>query len=188
MDFITQFPLSNNFDSTLVVVDRFSKMEIFISTYQTITSLELAQIFIRNFISKNVIPVNIVSDRCYLVFSPFWTNLYQKFKISRNFSTAFHPETYGKTERVNHILEQYLWMYVSYYQDDWNTWRPLSEFAYNNAGHSSTKQSLFFTIYGRNPRFDSIYISQDSPAAKLSTTPISTTTSQKRIRVINPDI
>ncbi|MBW0550117.1 hypothetical protein O181_089832 [Austropuccinia psidii MF-1] len=42
MDFITQLPLSNNFDSTLVVVDRFSKMEIFIPTYGTITSLELA--------------------------------------------------------------------------------------------------------------------------------------------------
>ncbi|MBW0472292.1 hypothetical protein O181_012007 [Austropuccinia psidii MF-1] len=46
MDFITQFPLSNNFDSILVVVDRFSKMEIFIPAYGTITSVDLAQIFI----------------------------------------------------------------------------------------------------------------------------------------------
>ncbi|MBW0528632.1 hypothetical protein O181_068347 [Austropuccinia psidii MF-1] len=28
---------------------------------------------------------------------------------------------------------------------------------------------LFFTIYGRNPRFDSIKISQDTPSGKLST-------------------
>ncbi|MBW0566963.1 hypothetical protein O181_106678 [Austropuccinia psidii MF-1] len=28
---------------------------------------------------------------------------------------------------------------------------------------------LFFIIYGRNPSFDSIYISQDSPEGKLST-------------------
>ncbi|MBW0572504.1 hypothetical protein O181_112219, partial [Austropuccinia psidii MF-1] len=46
MDFITQLPLSNNFDSILVVVDRFSKMAIFIPTYGTITALDLAQIFI----------------------------------------------------------------------------------------------------------------------------------------------
>ncbi|MBW0504543.1 hypothetical protein O181_044258 [Austropuccinia psidii MF-1] len=46
MDFITQFPLSNNFDSILVVVDIFSKMAIFIPTYGTITALELGQIFI----------------------------------------------------------------------------------------------------------------------------------------------
>ncbi|MBW0593904.1 hypothetical protein O181_133619 [Austropuccinia psidii MF-1] len=60
-------------------------------------------------------------------------------------------------------------MYVSYHQDDWHTWLPLAEFAYNNAEHSSTKQSPFFTIYGRNPSFDSIHISQDTPAGKLST-------------------
>ncbi|MBW0492957.1 hypothetical protein O181_032672 [Austropuccinia psidii MF-1] len=93
----------------------------------------------------------------------------QQLKISRDISTAFHPETDGQTERVNHILEQYLWMYVSYHQDDWHTWLPLAEFVYNNAEHSSTKQSPSFTIYGRNPSFDSIHVSQDSPAGELST-------------------
>ncbi|MBW0506000.1 hypothetical protein O181_045715 [Austropuccinia psidii MF-1] len=60
-------------------------------------------------------------------------------------------------------------MYVSYHQDDWHTWLPLAEFAYNNAEHSSTKKSLFLTIYGRNPSFESIQISQDTPAGKVST-------------------
>ncbi|MBW0482576.1 hypothetical protein O181_022291 [Austropuccinia psidii MF-1] len=60
-------------------------------------------------------------------------------------------------------------MYVSNHQDDWHTWLPLAEFSYNNAEHSSTKQSPFFTIYGRNPSFDSIHISQYSPAGKLTT-------------------
>ncbi|MBW0469695.1 hypothetical protein O181_009410 [Austropuccinia psidii MF-1] len=55
-------------------------------------------------------------------------------------------------------------MYVSYHQDDWYTWLSLSEFSYNNAEHSSTKQSPFFTIYGRNSSFDSIHISQESPS------------------------
>ncbi|MBW0524514.1 hypothetical protein O181_064229 [Austropuccinia psidii MF-1] len=60
-------------------------------------------------------------------------------------------------------------MYVTSHQDNWHTWLPLSEFCYNNAEHSSTKQSPFFTIYGRNPSFDSIQISQDTPAGKVST-------------------
>ncbi|MBW0545257.1 hypothetical protein O181_084972 [Austropuccinia psidii MF-1] len=169
MDFITQLPLSSTFDSILVVVDRFSKMAIFIPTYSTITPLDLAQIFIGNFFSKHGLPRSIVSDRGSLFVSSFWTQLCQQLKISRDLSTAFHPETDGQTERVNQILEQYLWMYVSYHQDDWHTWLPLAEFAYNNAEHSSTKQSPFFTIYGRNPSFDSIHISQDSTAGKLST-------------------
>ncbi|MBW0516430.1 hypothetical protein O181_056145 [Austropuccinia psidii MF-1] len=59
-------------------------------------------------------------------------------------------------------------MYFSYHPDDWNTWLPLAEFAYNNSDHSSTKQSLFFTVCGRDPQSDSVHITQDTPAGNLS--------------------
>ncbi|MBW0556109.1 hypothetical protein O181_095824 [Austropuccinia psidii MF-1] len=147
MDFITQLPLSNNFDSILVVLDRFSKMAIFIPAYGTITALDLAQIFISHVFSKHGLPVSIVSDRGSLFVSSFWTQLCQNLKISRDISTSFHPETDGQTKRVNQILEQYLWMYNIHQQIN----------------------HLFFTIYGRNPSFDSVHISQDSPAGKVST-------------------
>ncbi|MBW0476013.1 hypothetical protein O181_015728 [Austropuccinia psidii MF-1] len=169
MDFITQLPLSNNFDSILVVVERFTKMEIFIPAYSVITALDLAEIFISHVFSKKFLPVIIVSDRGPLFVSSFWIQLCQQLKISRDHSTAFHPETDRQTERVNQIIEKYLWMYVIYYQDDWHTWLPLVSFSYNNAEHSTTKQSPFLTIYGRNPRFESIHISQDTPSGKLST-------------------
>ncbi|MBW0485948.1 hypothetical protein O181_025663 [Austropuccinia psidii MF-1] len=84
-------------------------------------------------------------------------------------SNAYHPETNGKKERVNQILGQNLWMYVSYHQDDWHTCLPLAKFAYNNSDHSSTKQPLFFTVYGRDPQFDSAHITPDTPAGELST-------------------
>ncbi|MBW0523840.1 hypothetical protein O181_063555 [Austropuccinia psidii MF-1] len=169
MDFITQLSMSNSFDSILALVDRFSKMEVFIQTRSSITSLDLANLFIKNIFSKHGLPSSIVSERGSLFVSSFWTNICQQLKISRDLSTAYHPETDGKTERVNEILEQYLWMFVSYHQDDWNTWLPLAEFAYNNSDHSSTKQSLFITVYGRDPHFDSVHITQDTPAGKLST-------------------
>ncbi|MBW0559185.1 hypothetical protein O181_098900 [Austropuccinia psidii MF-1] len=169
MDLITQFPLSNSFDSILVIVDRFSKMAVFIPTMSSITSLDLAHLFIKNIFSKNGLPSSILSDRGPLFVSSFWANPCQQRKISRDLSTAYHPETDGQTETVNQILEQYLWMYVSYYQDDWNTWLPLAEFAYKNSDHSSTKQSPFFTFYGRNLQFDSVHITQDNPAGNLST-------------------
>ncbi|MBW0538916.1 hypothetical protein O181_078631 [Austropuccinia psidii MF-1] len=144
-------------------------MEIFIPTYSKITSLDLAQIFISHFFSKHGLPISIVSDRGSFFVSSFWTQLCQQLKILRDLSTSFHPETAGQTERVNQILEQYLWMYVSYQQDDWHTWLPLAKFAYNNSEHSSIKQSPSFTIYGRNPSFELVPISQDKTSGKLST-------------------
>ncbi|MBW0481873.1 hypothetical protein O181_021588 [Austropuccinia psidii MF-1] len=93
MDLITQLPLSNSFDSILVVVDRLSKIAIFIPTYGTITSLDLAQIFINHVFSKHGLPPSILSDRGSLFVSSLWTQLCQQLKISRDVSTAFHPET-----------------------------------------------------------------------------------------------
>ncbi|MBW0528140.1 hypothetical protein O181_067855 [Austropuccinia psidii MF-1] len=169
LDFITQLPLSNSFDSILFIVERFSKMAVFIPTMSSITSLGLAHLFIKNMFSKHGLPSSIVSDRGSLLVSSFWTNLCQQINISRDLSTAYHPETDGQTEKVNQILEKYLLMYVSYHQDDWNTWLPLAELDYNASDHSSTKQSPFFTVYGRDPHFDSVHITQDTPAGKLST-------------------
>ncbi|MBW0468150.1 hypothetical protein O181_007865 [Austropuccinia psidii MF-1] len=169
MDFITQLPLSNSFDSTLDIMDRFSKIALFIPTIFSRTSLYLAHLFIKNIFSKHGLPSRIVNDRVSLFVSSFWTNLCQKLQISRDLSAAYHAETDGQMEGVNQILEQYLWMYVSYHQDDWNTWLPLAEFAYNNSDHSSKKQSPFFTVYGRDPQFDSIHITQDTTSGKLST-------------------
>ncbi|MBW0558015.1 hypothetical protein O181_097730 [Austropuccinia psidii MF-1] len=140
MHFITQLPLSNSFDSILDIVDRFSKMAVFIPTISSITSLDLAHLFIKNIFSKNGLPSSMVSDRGSLFVSSFWTNLCQQLNISKDLSTAYHPEADGQTERVNQILEQYLWIYVSNHQDGWNTWLPLAEFAYNSSDHSSTKQ------------------------------------------------
>ncbi|MBW0570185.1 hypothetical protein O181_109900 [Austropuccinia psidii MF-1] len=161
IDFITQLPLSNSFDSILVIVDRFSKMAVFISTISSVTSLDLTPFFVKNIFSKHGLPSRIL-------------------KISRDLSTAYHPETDGRTERVNKILEQYLWMYVIYIQHYWNAWLPLAEFAYNNSDHSSTKKSLFFTANGRDPHFDSAHITQDTPGEKLSKNAISTARCQER--------
>ncbi|MBW0520456.1 hypothetical protein O181_060171 [Austropuccinia psidii MF-1] len=141
MDFITQFSLSNSFDSILVILERFSKMVVFIAKIFSITSLYLAHLFIKNIFSKHGLPSSIVCDRGSLFVSSFWTNLFQKLKISRDLSTAYHPETDGQTERVKQILEQYLLMY----------------------------QTPFFTVYGRDPQFDSAHITQDTPSGKLST-------------------
>ncbi|MBW0587378.1 hypothetical protein O181_127093, partial [Austropuccinia psidii MF-1] len=144
-------------------------MAVSIPTMSSIPSLDLAHLFIKNVFSKHGLPSSIVNDRGPLFVSSFWTNLCQKLKISRDLSIAYHPETDGQTERVNQILEQYLWIYFSYHQDDWNTWLPLAEFTYNNSYHSSTKQSPFFTVYGRDPHFDSVHITKDTPVGKVST-------------------
>ncbi|MBW0496067.1 hypothetical protein O181_035782 [Austropuccinia psidii MF-1] len=144
-------------------------MEVFIPTISEINSLYLPQFLIKRILSKHGLPSSIISDIGSLFVSSFWTNLCQKLKISRDLSTDYNPKTDGHTESIDQILEQYLWIYFSYHQDDWNTWIPWAKFSCNNSDHSSRKQSLFSTVHGRDPQFDSFHINQETPSGKLST-------------------
>ncbi|MBW0503853.1 hypothetical protein O181_043568 [Austropuccinia psidii MF-1] len=56
MNFITKLPLSESLDSILVLVDRFSKMAVFIPTISSITSLDVAHLFIKNIFPKHGLP------------------------------------------------------------------------------------------------------------------------------------
>ena len=49
-----------------------------------------------------------------------------------NFSTAYHPQIDGHTERTNQILEDMLRMYVMNQPMKWEDYLHLVDFAYNN--------------------------------------------------------
>ncbi len=66
-------------------------------------------------------------------------------------STAFHPKTDDQTKNTNTIMKQYLWMYCSYLQDDWEKWLSLAEFTANNMTNESTGVISFYATYGQNP-------------------------------------
>ena len=67
------------------------------------------------------------------------------------FSTAFHPQTDGQSERANRTLEQFLRHYVSSRQDDWDDYLDIAEFAINDSVNPSTGYSPFYLMYGVNP-------------------------------------
>jgi protoheme ferro-lyase len=62
MDFIEQLPDSEGFTAILVVVDRFTKQALFILTHNTITSAQLAELFIIHVFSKHGIPSHVTSN------------------------------------------------------------------------------------------------------------------------------
>jgi hypothetical protein len=53
-----------------------------------------------------------VSDRDPKFTSKFSKGLFNVFGTNSNFSTAYHPESDGQTERVNQVIEDMLRMYV----------------------------------------------------------------------------
>ena len=151
MDFIEQLPASSGYTSILVVVDRLSKQSIFIPTTDTITSAELARLFVIHVFSKHGVPSHVTSDRGSEFVSRFFRSLGTALDMTLHFTSGYHPEGDGQTERVNQTLEQYLRIFCNYQQDNWSDILPLAEFAYNNAPNASTGVSPFFANKGYHP-------------------------------------
>jgi len=96
--------------------------------------------------------VSIVSDRGSVFTSHFWKSLQEALGTRLNFSTAFHPQTDGQSERTIQTLEDMLRLCVLDFGGSWDTYLPLVEFAYNNSYHSSIKMAPYEVLYGRKCR------------------------------------
>jgi hypothetical protein len=90
-----------------------------------------------------------MSDRDTKFTSNFWKSLMVGLETKLLFSTTYHPQTDGQTERVNQILEDMLRMHVMHQPKKWEDYLPLVEFAYNNGYQESLKMSPFEVLYGR---------------------------------------
>jgi len=151
MDFIEKLSSSSGFDTILVIVDRLSKQAIFIPTHDTITSVELACLFVTHVFSKHGVPSHVMSDRGSEFVSHFFHSLGTALDIRLHFTSGYHPEANGQAEWTNQTLEQYLRLYCNYQQDNWSELLPLAKFAYNNAPSVTTGVSLFFANKGYHP-------------------------------------
>ncbi|GJW66234.1 putative nucleotidyltransferase, ribonuclease H [Tanacetum coccineum] len=94
-------------------------------------------------------PSAIVSDRDPRFTSRFWKGLQKAWGTRLKFSTAFHPETDGQSERTIQTLEDMLRSCALEWAGNWDDYICLVEFAYNNSWHASIKCAPFEMLYGR---------------------------------------
>jgi hypothetical protein len=113
MDFITKLPKTNKqHDSIMVVVDKLTKVVHFIPVNLTHKETNIVNIYMREIALLHGIPKTIVYDRDPTFTSIFWKGLFNGFGTNLNFSTTYHLELDGKTERVNQVIEDMLRMYL----------------------------------------------------------------------------
>ena len=108
MDFIMSLPKSEGCSSIMVVVDRYSKYATFIAAPADYKVDEAAHLFVKHIVKLWGVPKSIVSDRDPQFTGHFWTELFKMLETDLKFSTSFHPQTDGQTERINGLLEMYL--------------------------------------------------------------------------------
>ena len=98
--------------------------------------------------SKHSVPSYVTSNKGLEFVSNFFQSLGIAFNMWLHFTSGYYPKGDGQTEHMNQTLEQYLYIYCNYQQDNWSKLLPLMEFAYNNTPSATTGISPFFANKG----------------------------------------
>lgn len=151
LDFIKGLPRSKNFDTILVVIDKFTKYGHFIPLTHPYTAMTVAQTYMNNIYKLHGLPKVLVFDRDRVFTSSFWKELFRITDTTLNMSTTYHPQTGGQTERLNQCLETYLCCFVQAYPVKWAQWISLAEYWYNTTFHSALGKTPFEVLYGYPP-------------------------------------
>ncbi|KAM0724689.1 Retrovirus-related Pol polyprotein from transposon 412 [Formica fusca] len=138
MDILGPFPLTDSGNRfLLVIVDCFTKwVEAF--PLRNIRAEAVAEIFIKQFISRHGVPVEVHTDQGKNFESKLFSELMMLLGIKKTRTTALHPQSDGQVERQHQTITSYLAKYVAQNQRDWDQWVPMFLLAYRSSKHETT--------------------------------------------------
>ena len=153
MDFVIGLPRTRRqHDAIWVIVDRLTKSAHFLPVSNDDPLDKLAQLYVEEIVILHGVPLSIVSDRDPRFTSRFWSSLQDAMGTRLHFSTTFHPQIDGQSERTIQTLEDMLRACMIEFKGSWDTHLSLMEFAYNNNYQSSIGMAPFEALYGRKCR------------------------------------
>jgi len=112
----------------------------------------LAELYISRSVCLHGVPKKIVSDRGTQFTTQFWQQLHESMDTKLDFSSAYHLQTDGQTERTNQVLEDMLIACALKHGGSWDKSLLYAEFSYNNSYQASLKMAPFEALYGKKCR------------------------------------
>jgi hypothetical protein len=153
MDFVVGLPKAPSGQDTIwVIVDRLTKRAHFLPIKVIDSMDKLAELYVREIVRLHGVPIFIVSDRDPRFTSRFWEKLQSATGTKLNFSTTYHPQTDGQSERTIQTLKDMLRLCVLDFKWSWIRYLPLVEFAYNNSFQATIGMAPYEALYGRKCR------------------------------------
>ena len=152
MDFVGPLPVTHKGNQyVLTVVDQFSKFMVLIplrslTVEATVTALQ------RHYCSVWGTPNNILTDRGSQFMSAFWRQLWATLGTTLSFSSAYHPQTDGQSERANRTWKDMVRCYLDRQNKrNWDELLPSLQYAYNTSMHAGSRRSPFELVFGFTP-------------------------------------
>ena len=77
------------------------------------------------------------------------TSLVQQYKIKHRLSSPYHPQSNGKVESTNKVLESILMKIMEQHHKDWADRLPQAIWAYQTTWKNTTGYNPYELVYGR---------------------------------------
>jgi transposase InsO family protein len=110
---------------------------------------KLAELYMSRIVCLHGVLKKILSDRGSQFTSKFWKKLHESMDTKLNFSSAYHLQMDGQTERTNQVLEDMMRACALKYGKSWDKSLLYAEFSYNNSYQASIKMAPYEALYGR---------------------------------------
>ncbi|GJS79577.1 putative reverse transcriptase domain-containing protein [Tanacetum coccineum] len=109
MDFVTKLPrTSSGHDTICVIVNRLTKSAHFLPMREDYKMERVARPYLNEIVARHGVAISIISDCDSRFKSMFWQLMPEAFGTRLDMSTAYYPQTDGKSERTIQTLEDML--------------------------------------------------------------------------------
>lgn len=126
---LTKLPRTpRGIDAIWVINDKLAKSTHFLAIQESSSAEQLADIYVREVISRYGVPVSIVSHRDVHLVSRFWIRFHEELGTRLHFSITYHPQTDGQSVRTIQTLEDMMRAYNIDFGGRWHTYLLLEEF------------------------------------------------------------
>ncbi|GFW00968.1 transposon Tf2-9 polyprotein [Trichonephila clavipes] len=149
IDLLGRFPKSAHGNKWIIVCTDYSTRYAITKALPTAEVDEIAKFLLEEIVLRHGAPRVIITDRGAVFRSRLVSSLVDLCNIDHRFTTAYHPQTNGLTERFNKTLADMLSMYVDVEQKNWDGILPFVTFAYNTAKQETTGFTPFYLLHGR---------------------------------------
>jgi hypothetical protein len=150
MDFISGLPKNEDKDVIMVVIDKLTKYCHLIALSHPFSATTVAERFLETVHKLHGLPVRIITNKDPIFTNNFW-ELMGRLGVKLNFSTTYHFQTDGQSEKLNQCIETYLRCMVFNTPKRWVKWMSLAEWWYNINFHTAIQSTPFKALYGYSP-------------------------------------